>query len=74
VAGQLNPQRGRPGFEDHGRMHDQCLAVDADLHMGARADLESRGAPLDPSGELAGPAAVRALDAGVSFEVRENKP
>jgi hypothetical protein len=53
VAGQPHPERAGPGLEDQRGIHQQRLAVDPDLHRGARADLETRRAPLVPAREAA---------------------
>jgi len=53
MARQPDPQRARPGHEDHRQVHRQGLAVDADLHRAGRVDLESRRAPFGPPGEPA---------------------
>jgi len=53
VAREPYSQCARTGHENQGRIHRQCLTVDTDPHRGARAELESRCAPLDPPGESA---------------------
>jgi hypothetical protein len=53
VAGQPDPQRAGPALEHQRGVHEQRLAVQADLDRGARADLEPRRAPLLPAGKAA---------------------